>query len=1031
MQLFLWNRDQGLKKKTKYYTNNSTEDNQSTQDGINTSLPVSKIRLCKMLPSWRLLRDSESITLEGALSSRVSVDKVTVFSLRPPELREVIPQLGNYYRWFYISNTFIKDKSLEIFINEDLKKSCWIDSLQKQVYIRKKAFDEVICFLNKRILVQCTDSFTIMYNWIKEIHRLSLIDSAEDVNDNDKERWDFVRKNLIFNDEKEKHLLIPVFSYVKPTMGTRFILHVLLSLGYFETELDLILKPSIRESLRYAKLIGDSNELEDLVKYSNELQKLFIEEQLVYFPNGSNVISSWIVILGELFDAVIVRDEIPINDMPPVLQTKLEIIENERILNEIEEFQLSIIKAAYEELRHILPFTKLPDMPIFVENCKSNICNWNPITDMEKTPYQSENSFIEQKEALSIGVETIDKYCSGIDQSTFIKCFLIAGSPGAGKTFLELCLALYAISKGLYCAITAVMSKRAVQLGGKHIHKLFCLPGHNKYTLYRLAEVALIALNRKAERYFFLRKINILFIDEIGQVSAEMLGTLDVILRKLRNNDIFLGGLLIISTIDHKQLSPVRGKPFLTSPHVMTCFKAFKLHHSVRANADDSLAEIQNICRMNPIEYKQNPNLLKKLKELVGSCCTFVPNWNSPLITPEVHRIYGKKKPAKQASQEYINQVKAQLHYTEYVQATSIDVQLTYNSHEEWQPATATTSDYLDNKIKQPRTLLFFKGAQFIFTYNVEKKFSQSQLGLLLDVPSQFDVDNFKKIPILVAPPGIKSVIYNRNTDENEYICNGWKKCLVGIAPENTYSVQGNLKAQRKQYGLKPNVTSTVHASMGDTLIKIATEISHNDSNYKLWDKAQIVVIMSRTRYAKDIIFVGNKKNTILAIVNLVQMNTQWQEYMESVLSLIASNSNEAYTPKHIDFHDYPFQIQDLPLPVCNTGYVYMILSTKDHNQNYIGQTLNLGRRLNEHNSGYGSTFTNQIRYRPWFLLAYVVGFDKQIIKMKHFEHRWQQTRNNLVNRGVKDPKRLALIADSVIDEMGTTNELRLILMFK
>ena len=82
---------------------------------------------------------------------------------------------------------------------------------------------------------------------------------------------------------------------------------------------------------------------------------------------------------------------------------------------------------------------------------------------------------------------------------------------------------------------------------------------------------------------------------------------------------------------------------------------------------------------------------------------------------------------------------------------------------------------------------------------------------------------------------------------------------------------------------MKPHVTSTVHASMGDTLCKIATEISFTDINFKLWDKAQVVVLLSRTRYAKDIIFVCNKKKTINALTLLIQLNTQWEEYMNSV----------------------------------------------------------------------------------------------------------------------------------------------------
>ena len=53
-----------------------------------------------------------------------------------------------------------------------------------------------------------------------------------------------------------------MFSYVKPTIGPRFILHIMLSLGEFETELDLILYPTLRDYLRYAGLIGELNDEE-------------------------------------------------------------------------------------------------------------------------------------------------------------------------------------------------------------------------------------------------------------------------------------------------------------------------------------------------------------------------------------------------------------------------------------------------------------------------------------------------------------------------------------------------------------------------------------------------------------------------------------------------------------------------------------------------------------------------------------------------------------------------------------------------
>ena len=48
----------------------------------------------------------------------------------------------------------------------------------------------------------------------------------------------------------EEDLPVPVYSFIKPAMNTQFILHLLLSMGHYETEYDLILHPILRESFR-------------------------------------------------------------------------------------------------------------------------------------------------------------------------------------------------------------------------------------------------------------------------------------------------------------------------------------------------------------------------------------------------------------------------------------------------------------------------------------------------------------------------------------------------------------------------------------------------------------------------------------------------------------------------------------------------------------------------------------------------------------------------------------------------------------
>ena len=131
---------------------------------------------------------------------------------------------------------------------------------------------------------------------------------------------------------------------------------------------------------------------------------------------------------------------------------------------------------------------------------------------------------------------------------------------------------VYVISKGLKIGVYAMQACRAIHLGGLHFHTFFCLPVKNNETIQRFKELAIAKLIGKPKNLRILQMMQVLFIDEISQVSTEMLAIFDIILRKVRNSNIYLGGLLVIGTLDHKQLPPVKEKQFMTSPHI--------LHHS-------------------------------------------------------------------------------------------------------------------------------------------------------------------------------------------------------------------------------------------------------------------------------------------------------------------------------------------------------------------------------------------------------------------------------------------------------------------
>ena len=68
---------------------------------------------------------------------------------------------------------------------------------------------------------------------------------------------DFIFKYLLHEYDDIEHLPVLVFSYINPTTGPHFILHILISMGNFSTEIDLTHHATIIECLRSENLIGE------------------------------------------------------------------------------------------------------------------------------------------------------------------------------------------------------------------------------------------------------------------------------------------------------------------------------------------------------------------------------------------------------------------------------------------------------------------------------------------------------------------------------------------------------------------------------------------------------------------------------------------------------------------------------------------------------------------------------------------------------------------------------------------------------
>ena len=92
-------------------------------------------------------------------------------------------------------------------------------------------------------------------------------------------------RNMFFELGDTSKLPVPVFSNIKPTTPHRFLIHVLLSMGDFQNELELWEEGTIQRAFLKARLISN-NDQEASVR---ALVKKYVMEQLLFMPGGTQM----------------------------------------------------------------------------------------------------------------------------------------------------------------------------------------------------------------------------------------------------------------------------------------------------------------------------------------------------------------------------------------------------------------------------------------------------------------------------------------------------------------------------------------------------------------------------------------------------------------------------------------------------------------------------------------------------------------------------------------------------------------------
>lgn len=219
-------------------------------------------------------------------------------------------------------------------------------------------------------------------------------------------------------------------------------------------------------------------------------------------------------------------------------------------------------------------------------------------------------------------------------ENTSVSLFL-TGKAGTGKTtFLR-----YIVEKtSKRCVVLAPTGVAAINARGSTIHSFFSLPlcpylpdVPELKTEYQMPEQY---RRLRKEKVKMIRTLELLVIDEISMVRADLMDAVDMTLRRYRRSSVPFGGVQLLMIGDAQQLSPVvtdAERPYLCrvypSPYFFRSKALEKVPYvtielqSIYRQADSDFIRILNGVR----DVRLSPDMLGRLNARVGA--TAGENW--------------------------------------------------------------------------------------------------------------------------------------------------------------------------------------------------------------------------------------------------------------------------------------------------------------------------------------------------------------------------------------------------------------------
>lgn len=376
----------------------------------------------------------------------------------------------------------------------------------------------------------------------------------------------------------------------------------------------------------------------------------------------------------------------------------------------------------------------------------------------------------------------------------------LTGKAGTGKTTFLKYLQKHSAKNMVVAAPTGVA---AINAGGVTLHSLFQLPFHpfiptetNRFELLK-------NIRYQKQRINLLRKMELLVIDEVSMVRADVMDAIDAILKSVRrNHQVPFGGVQLLLIGDLYQLPPVAKNDewnILKDYYNSTFFfdsLAIKEQQpllieltKIYRQKEESFVQLLNKVRNNQMEREDFEQLNKRYIQ------NFRAAEDDKYITLTSHN--------SQADQ--INQSKLQ---------SLIAPAYTYSAKVE--------GDFPEHVFPAEKELVLKEGSQVMFLKNDvdEKKYFNGKIGT---------VTKLEKDKIIVVSEGVEIEVKHEVWENTRYTLN-----------RSDEKLQQELLGTFSQYPLRLAWAITIHKSQGLTFDKIMIDAAASFSS------GQVYVALSR-----------------------------------------------------------------------------------------------------------------------------------------------------------------------------------------